>query len=100
MKPITPTIQSSIAVPNTIKAEESGQTFKEIMNSLQREASNSSQIKEFRELDAKLQRGGAISPRELISYQIKISEFGLRVELVSKLAESLSSTVRRLQSGQ
>lgn len=41
-----------------------------------------------------------ISPKDLILYQIKSSEFGLGVELLSKVAESVSTTVRKFQSNQ
>jgi len=48
----------------------------------------------------RLLRGGAISARELIAYQIKAGEFGLHVELISKVADGVLSTVRRLQNSQ
>lgn len=40
----------------------------------------------------------SVSPRELLLYQVGVSRFALGVELASKIAESLSSTVRKFQS--
>jgi len=44
--------------------------------------------------------GKAISPKELLVFQIRASQFGVHVELLSKVAESGLSTVRRLQQTQ
>lgn len=38
-----------------------------------------------------------VSPGELLSYQIKASNYHLRVELVAKVAESALGTVKKLQ---
>lgn len=38
-----------------------------------------------------------LNPRQLLLYQIKVGQLGLRVELISKLAESATATVRKLQ---
>jgi len=46
------------------------------------------------------QRGAPISPAELLAVQMRVGEMGLRVEVVSKAADGVLSTVRRLQSGQ
>lgn len=51
-------------------------------------------------LQDKVLGGQAVSGRELISYQIRAQEFGLRVELLTKLADAGLHTVRRLQQGQ
>ena len=44
--------------------------------------------------------GKEISPRELLAFQIRAGQFGLRVELISKMAESGISTLKRLQNPQ
>jgi len=44
--------------------------------------------------------GEQLLPKDLILYQIKASRLGLGVELVSKVAEALSATIRKLQSNQ
>jgi hypothetical protein len=80
------------------KAEPAKQTFKEVMsqvdtntlNSLQRDLNNFSQG---------IMSGKTYSSKDLIVYQIKAGQFGLGVELVSKLAESVSSTVKKLEQG-
>lgn len=43
-------------------------------------------------------QGEGLSPRELLLYQVKAGEFNMRVELVSKAAESLLGTVKKLQN--
>jgi hypothetical protein len=43
--------------------------------------------------------GKSFSPRDLIIYQIKAGQFGLGVELVSKVAESASATIKKLEQG-
>ncbi len=43
--------------------------------------------------------GKNISARELLFYQIRAGQFGLQVEMASKLGESLSSTIRKLEQG-
>lgn len=57
-------------------------------------------IRALAEQREQLIRGVAISPRELIAYQIRAGEFGLQVELVSKIADGVLSTARRLQNSQ
>jgi hypothetical protein len=42
--------------------------------------------------------GTSFSARELLAYQIKAGELSLRVEMLSKLADSFVGTVRKLQS--
>jgi hypothetical protein len=41
----------------------------------------------------------SFSPRELLLLQVQMGRFNLQVELVSKAAESVSSTFKRLQNG-
>lgn len=48
----------------------------------------------------RLLHGGALSPRELIALQIRAGEIGLSVELVSKIADGILGTARRLQTQQ
>jgi hypothetical protein len=54
--------------------------------------------KELGALQQKALGGGAFDARELLLYQIKAGQFNMRVELVSKVAESLLGTLRKLQS--
>ncbi len=55
--------------------------------------------KELKAFTEGIVSGKAYSPRELLLYQIKASQFGLGVELVSKVGESASSTLRKLEQG-
>jgi hypothetical protein len=47
-------------------------------------------------------KAAGISPqlRELLLYQSRMGQFGLRVELVGKCSEATSASVRRLEQGQ
>ncbi len=54
---------------------------------------------ELKSLKEKLLGGAEIPPKELLLYQIRASEYGLKVELVSKVGESLSASLKKLQSG-
>lgn len=49
-------------------------------------------------LDKLGSKGFKISPQELIVYQVRAGQFGLRVELLSKLAESAMSSIRKFQN--
>jgi hypothetical protein len=49
------------------------------------------------DLQVRMQRGEQLKPGELISAQIAMTHLSTRVELVSRVAESAVSTVRRLQ---
>lgn len=51
-------------------------------------------------LQTQILSGKEFSPAELLRYQIVVSKFNLNVELVSKLAESLLASVRKLQNPQ
>lgn len=55
---------------------------------------------EITTLQARLQGGKGINAAELLTYQMKAQELGLRIELVSKVAESVLSTFRKLQHNQ
>ncbi len=48
----------------------------------------------------KIVQGKEFNHQELLYYQVRAGEFGMKVELYSKLAESLSSTLKRFQQGQ
>lgn len=48
----------------------------------------------------RLAHGREVSPAELITYQVQVQNLSLRVELCSRLAECLVSTVKKLQVGQ
>ncbi len=47
---------------------------------------------------SQLVRGKEFQPQELLYYQIRAGQYGVKVELVSRLAESVNHTVKRLQN--
>ena len=59
---------------------------------------NPRSFQELGELQNKILSSKVISPQELLLYQVKASQFGLGVELVSKIAESFSVSVRKFQN--
>ena len=63
-----------------------------------KESKNSDPYTELLKLREGLAAGKTFTPHELLRYQITASNFGLRVELVSKLADGLLTTVKKLQS--
>lgn len=63
--------------------------FKEI-------SSNPSEALE--KLQQKLLSGHTFSPSELLSYQVMAHRFGLSIEVATKIADGISSSVRKLQT--
>jgi hypothetical protein len=57
-------------------------------------------IPQLRKLEHSVTTGQKIPPEQLLALQIRTGELGMRVELVSKMAESLISTFKRLQNPQ
>lgn len=57
-------------------------------------------IQVLNEQRQRLLSGAKLSPQELITYQIRAGEFGLQVEFVSKVADGILQTARRLQNPQ
>ena len=51
-------------------------------------------------LQADIMRGKTLNPRELLGYQIMAGQFNLRVEMLSKVAESASAAVKKFQTPQ
>lgn len=50
--------------------------------------------------DGQILNGKAISPQELIAFQVKAHRYALGVELCAKTAEGIAATVRRFHSNQ
>jgi hypothetical protein len=51
-------------------------------------------------MQAQVLKGGSMPARDLLLYQVRVGELNLRIELMSKLADSLLTTCRKLQNGQ
>lgn len=62
-------------------------------------SSTSAQIKDIAGMQQTIERGETFLPRDLILFQVMASRIHLRVELVSKSAETVHATVRRFQQG-
>lgn len=70
-----------------------GVSFNEVLKGLKSDPHT-----ELIKLREGLLAGKAFTPQELLRYQIVAGNFGLRVELVSKVADGLLTTVKRLQN--
>lgn len=94
-------IQKNLATPslgmkeivNPVKPKK---TFLEELSGLKEGAHDLSHI--TRPAEALLS-GKKVDPKELIRMQLSVGHYNLKVELVSKLVETLVSTPRRLQQG-
>lgn len=95
---IAPINGPAVVAQATNKAAPVKQTFKEVMNQVDANSLNSLQ-KDLNSFTQGIMSGKTYSSKDLIVYQIKAGQFGLGVELVSKLAESVSSTVKKLEQG-
>jgi len=74
-----------------------GRSFKDVVQKLE---NGPDMHKEIINLQKGLMEGREFSPRELLVYQIKASQYHMRVELVTKLAESALATTKKFQTGQ
>ncbi len=84
------------SVKNKVNETPGGKGFKEVLEGLK---SKGDPFQEIQKMSSDLLTKKDPSPQELILYQIKSQQFGLRVELVSKVAESAASTFKKLQNG-
>ena len=50
-------------------------------------------------MEKQILSGKQISPSDLISFQMITSRFNMKVELISKVAESVSGTIKKFQQG-
>lgn len=55
---------------------------------------------ELQQLQQKILKTQNPTARDLLLYQVRAAQFGMGVELVSKIAESVSATIRKFQSNQ
>lgn len=74
--------------------------FKDVRNSLKNifSPTDSTKIPSLGQLISKA-KNGTLNPVELLSVQESVSKNQLRVELLSKIAEGLNGTVKRIQQG-
>lgn len=75
--------------------------FEGLLNELHsRDILGTRQHQELTVMQEKLSSATQLSPRELLFYQMRVGEFGLRVEMISKMSESAITTVKKLQQTQ
>ena len=55
---------------------------------------------ELERMRERLLTARSFTPQELLAWQIRAGQFGLRVELISKVAEGIMGAARRLQNPQ
>ena len=87
--------------PQTMGAKGTG--FGELFERIVKKAESSGisgNVADLATMQKGLESGKVFSPSELILFQVKASKLHLRVELVSKSAETVHATARRLQQGQ
>ncbi|MCI5066669.1 hypothetical protein MRY87_13190 [bacterium] len=89
----------------------SGKSFQEVMRSLDSPAAGATQptgappvrvpedpFLAMQDLARRVVGGENLSSHELLVYQVRAGEFGMNVELVSKVAESVGASLRKLQN--
>jgi len=98
-------VQGQAALPqsspqqDTAVSPSGGRGFKDVVQKLENKQAPDMH-KEIINLQKGLMEGREFSARELLVYQIKASQYHMRVELVTKLAESALATTKKFQSGQ
>lgn len=80
------------------KSPDFGQVLSQIQQDIGPAKVSADPFAAMRELTQRIESGTRISSKELLLYQIRAGEYGMRVELVSKLADSANSSLKRLQN--
>ncbi len=93
---------ASKSVQDLANITEKKTDFKTIMQSVRHNSDLGfdRSLKELDKFSQKISRSGNLTPLQILQYQIQISELNLRVELVSKAAESAAALGRKLQNAQ
>lgn len=103
MKAVSPISPSTAEIPREapgIKAQQHV-SFKEVLAGVDAAMHESSDIyRSIQQFQSSVIAGREISPKELLVFQMRASQFGVHVELLSKVAESSLSSLRRLQQTQ
>ncbi len=93
----------SVITESLNSLKESGKkSFAEVMEAIlsrdEGDVLGQKQYEELQTLKSQLSvQGSELSPADLLQYQITAQRFGLRIELLSKLAESLNASSRKIQ---
>ncbi len=94
--------KSSVSLPKGLKIGGStggGGSFRDILHKTSQGNTSipSDPFKAMEQLATRLERKEKVQPAELLQYQLRAGQFGIQVELVSKVGESLSGSLRKLQ---
>lgn len=92
--PVQPLSASGTKQAQSVKPHKTD--FKEV---LENQKSND-MFADIQKTQKTLIEGKEISGKDLILYQIKVGQFSMRVELISKMAESAMGTVKKFQNPQ
>src|SRR4051812_18311221 len=57
-------------------------------------------IQQLDALRQSLKTQQTLSPRQLLAYQVEVNQLGLRIEMLSKVADTALTVTKRLQNGQ
>lgn len=87
-------------VDPSIVSEIKRQSFSEILQQKFDSVVGAKQFDEVRRFEHIIKDSGELKPRELIMYQVQASQFGLRVELLSRVGESLLNMAKKFQQAQ
>lgn len=98
-------VSTPVRPDSSIQQNRDKQSFNDVLEEIRNQPKLDSMLgldlhRDINTLKADLMAGRKIAPAELLLYQIKVGQFGLRVELLSKVAEGFLSTVRKFQQGQ
>jgi hypothetical protein len=99
MLPVTPSLSAPPVTSSGLVSAIGGKPqrdFLSVLGSIATEA-NLGMPKNLLALERKINVGAAVSTPELLSAQITIHKFNLKVEMLSKGVESLISTAKRVQ---
>jgi len=86
----------SVSIPKPIAAMEVRPTEYGFIRKLKELSLNPSQALE--KLQQQVMNGKTFLPSELLSYQIMAQRFGLSIEVATKIADGISTSVRKLQN--
>lgn len=88
--------------PGKVQATPPQHTFRETLDAVMRSDAifQSPLNAELSAFQQKVIQGQSFNAKELLYYQVRAGQFGLYVELYSKLADSMLAVTRRLQNPQ
>ena len=87
------------SISHTPAVKQGGPKFSEVLDKIRVQGAGGTDLfKDISTMQQRIVQGGNVTPRELILYQITAGQFNLRVELVSKVAESVMVSLRKFQT--